>query len=120
MEEIGKDLAKELLTMLKSTKEFVIEQAPDVVQQLIAYSTVESSICLFVSLVIVVVGASLIRSGLKSLKKDKYDDFAMICVVAGSISGVVGLTAITINSMALAKVLVAPKIFLIEYLSRLV
>ncbi len=47
--EIGKELAKELLTTLQSTKQFVLDQAPDVLQQVIKYYFWESLAVMIIS-----------------------------------------------------------------------
>lgn len=120
MEEIGKDFAKELLATLKSTKEFVIEQAPDVVQQLIAYNIAEASLYLALGAAFMVSGFIFYIKGAKAHSKSaNADDFMPQYLTAGTLGFVGGCMAVG-TSLDLAKLILAPKIFLIEYLTRLV
>ena len=124
--EINKELAKELLELIKGAKEvagtvkdFTIEQAPDVIQQLILFHRINELFFAAVGPIMLVVSYKLIVVSLRRL--DNGGDDAWLC---GLFSGVIGIIAgpamFFCNISAAIKVWIAPKVFLIEYLSNIV
>jgi hypothetical protein len=107
--EIGKELAQELITLLKSTKDFVVEQAPDIARQILAWelytSMVWAAICV---LAIVLCVFSMCNS----------DDEGVIG--GGFFVTLVSLICFGIQISDIIKVKVAPKIFLLDYLMGIV
>jgi hypothetical protein len=122
---LSDDLIRELLTTLQSTKSFVIEQAPDVVQELVHYKLVESLIvCIICILAMFAYRYVGIRVWKYTQTLDSYSDFpfaAGLVAVFGGIPLTIATLFFLANSASTAiQIYIAPKIFLIEYLSGLV
>lgn len=120
--EISPDLAKEVLSIVQGSKDFIIEQAPDLVQQIIAYNYYINWFYLFICILMI---GSVIYAAKKAIvlsREDSYHNEGWILI--HSLYGLfVGFgsfifTLGTVNNLLLLHF--APKIFLIEYLSRLI
>lgn len=118
------------LDTAKATGTFVVEQAPDVVQQLVLYKTVEYTVWS----VIPAVGAvclsckavQLYRKAAEKVKKSSsnfttVDDFSefWFSMLSGSASVILSLIAAT-HITWLLKITLAPKVWLLEYAASLV
>lgn len=123
--EIGKELATELLKIVKNTKDFVVEQAPDVVRQLVQWKIYENTLCiLFAGGFIAMCVWALLKLKAKVEAKDsRYDWNDPECGMPAIMLIIGGLT-LTVwlcdSAFELVKVGFAPKIFLLEYLAKLV
>ena len=122
MKDISKELAEELLTTLQSTKEFVLEQAPDVVQQVLAWAVWSSGLGIVAGLGLIAGSLYLFKLAKRWYNEDKgsFKDSEVIPFVFGLVCAVWGVTAACLNVATLTKALVAPKLYLIEYLGGLV
>ncbi len=121
LKELTVTFAKEMLELLKSTKEFVVEQSPLIIQELINWEIVNS---IAGTLMLWVISAALLIISWKYIdyKVERYDVLPPpVCpkVVLSGVAGVL-LLASTACIMNTLKVLVAPRVFLIEYFSNLV
>ena len=113
----------------EQTGQFVLDQAPDLIQQFIMWHTARHAVLLVMSLLIPLIGYKIfkaigskeeIRSYLGDVTKffgRYYNDvggvLALIFIFIGSI--IVGIVMFSINVLGLFKILIAPKIYLIEY-----
>lgn len=125
--EIGKDLAKNLLDMLMGTRDFVLEQAPDVARQLVAFQTAKAAIWAglwtLISLLVIYPIVRIGKSVIKEVGDPKsHDSGAILVVYLIGIAISLGLPGSAALSYweDFAKVVLAPKVFLIEYLSALI
>lgn len=118
MEQIGKDFALELLNALKSTKLFVIDQAPDVLKQLVHWKLADNSLMVLVSTALFCI---VIKYAKKFWKQTEDDGAAQGVIILTSIVFSLIVGGLFLNSLFnLVQVLFAPKIFLLEYLAKLV
>ena len=111
-------LAKKMLEILSGTEEFIVEQAPDVVRQLLTFKAVEHLLLAIFTAALVVAMCwtySMISKGLGG----EFIDYAIVgCMFA--IVGCIVIPALVINVIGLIKVLVAPKFYLLEYFGKIV
>jgi hypothetical protein len=117
------DVLKGIIVGVTSTKDFLMEQLPDVVTQLLWWHGIKSAI-IFVWGWLMILGAPvLIYKVSKSIEpnKDRWDGLWVLNVVGDIISLVLGLMILDIgDSLDWLMILVAPKLYLIEYAAQLV
>lgn len=114
LEKVSSDLLQEILETLKSTKGFVLEQAPDIVQQFYKWKVAEHIFYVILALIISGVMISLACKYWECVTKD--DNAGPV------VAGIVGLVAMGValgNVFNLIQIYVAPKIYLIEYITEL-
>ena len=115
------EILKKSLEAAEKTGSFIIEQAPDIIQQLILWKTVQYSAS-------VVIGVFLLYMLWKKYSSDKkktdyYDseDYFLenpMRIIMYFVLGAIGFSLIT-GAYSLIQIVFAPKIFLIEYASKL-
>ena len=118
--EKGEELAQFMMDTLKDSKDFVMEQAPDVIQQFIAWKTCQHGmlVVLFVvlSLVLVCVMRWAWRYAGKEMNEVDRPLFRFLAVGCAGGGGSVGFVVGTIlNLFWFVEVLVAPKVYLLEW-----
>lgn len=114
------DLIKELIEIIKGTKDFALAQAPDVYRNIIVSSIIHKIFIVLQSALCIVVIFLL----LKSLNKMKEEDWPGCDVKFGQAFGtVLGIIALFIgfliacqNLQELVQIYAAPKAYLLEYL----
>ena len=118
--DITKELAMELLDTIKNTKEFVIEQSPDLIQQVYRYGVFENVALLIFGIISLVVFCSIIVNHEK-IGKWSCDNDSVGFIVAGTMLALIAGVILTLGGIfTLAKLILAPKLYLIEYLSNLI
>lgn len=125
------ELQKALAAILTKTTQaaeagvsFLSQQLPEVIQQLLIWKAVESGLC-FVALLAIVIFAIVVCSRtwkkIKNFKpKNSYDDcygLYMVVIVSGMMGFGVGL--VSLKSLDWLQILIAPKVYLIEYAASL-
>ncbi len=119
--EITEEFLKELLTWLKESKSFVSEQAPEVIQQYLLWGIVDN--VGMIALAAVVITVSYFAT-FKWAPQDKcagswrFEKF-ITGLAGGVLSVFFGIGAI-ISAFTLAKILIAPKLYLLQAIGRLV
>lgn len=113
---------------LEQGKDFVLTQAPDVVQQLIAWKRAETAICIVLGLAMIA-GCVLIIRGLRrsyreAVSAGRQEDltFMLPAVLFGAcaiVLAVLGCAVIASNVAMCLQVWLAPKVFILEYLGRI-
>lgn len=123
--EILNKFMQAMLDVLKSAKDFTLEQAPDIMRQVVAFETARSAIWLGLWLTmptaVAVLWIWVVRSDKTRDAKllDDEDFWAPLALVSfGAVA--VSTIGIIVKSIDLAKVLVAPKVYLLEYFAELV
>lgn len=112
-------VAKELLNWLQGTRTFVLEQAPDLAKEIVAWGRVESALGILLGLIILG-GASILGYwGRKIWLKDNWADCLVLFWIFGVILGTVGVAVTLCNFSNFAEATFAPKIYLLEYLGHL-
>ena len=119
-EELKEKAGAVLLDLLQDftkAKEFAIEQAPEVVQELLAWNY-------WSSLLLCVIGIAMVLAGLfcaltlykrcSDWERDYVVVLPVICVI-GAVVGLVGGSACFGHNLDWLQILIAPKLYLIEY-----
>ena len=117
------EILKKGLEAAEKSGNFVIEQAPDLVKQLITYKTVETSICVLIEITLMY----LIVIYFKYLHKKNNEDSSFIEVNSFHIVGMlislvvaIFMFIVFINDISnLIQLIFAPKIYLLEYIAKL-
>jgi len=110
------ELIKELLTTIKDTKNFVLDQAPEVAQEMILLARVESAIFFAVSLFFITIAFTFLKN--KHLKCDEYSDESLTYLLMRIVFPIIGFCGVlcAINNLSCW---IAPKVFLLKQLSNL-
>jgi hypothetical protein len=140
--ELLNDSLRVLLNTFKESKDFVLEQAPDIVQQLIMYTIVERLVLVILGIIILSILPIILwkiyvkynkdvidaikeietntapRYVLSSAKVDPFE-YVVTGVLSSLFVGFPGFFLISNNLQTLLKAWIAPKIFIIEYISDL-
>ena len=130
MNEMDKQLAEILkkgLETAEKTGNFIVEQAPDLIRQLLIWKTVEHSIYVIIGISLIIYFYRWTKKVAKEMKEkeDDFEDYFMdslanIFIAIGQISAlIIGIALITENLHDLIQIVFAPKIYLIEYTSQL-
>ena len=117
------EILKKGLEVAEKSGNFVIEQAPDLVKQLITYKTVETSICVLIEITLMY----LIVIYFKYLHKKNNEDSSFIEVNSFHIGGMLISLVVAIfmfiafiaDISNLIQLIFAPKIYLLEYIAKL-
>ena len=117
------EILKKWLEVAEKSGNFVIEQAPDLVKQLITYKTVETSICVLIEITLMY----LIVIYFKYLHKKNNEDSSFIEVNSFHIGGMLISLVVAIfmfiafiaDISNLIQLIFAPKIYLLEYIAKL-
>ena len=117
------EILKKGLEVAEKSGNFVIEQAPDLVKQLITYKTIETSICVLIEITLMY----LIFRYFKYLYKKNNEDSDFISDNEFHIAGMIitlligiFLFFVFINDISnLIQLIFAPKIYLLEYIAKL-
>jgi len=112
---------KSIATTAQAGAAFVVEQAPLVVQEKIAYGRAVETVALLAWLVGVVVCARSGRAAWAAAEKDDYDNpFYIFGGLAAVIGLVVSVLFVFGQFAAVAKVWFAPRLYILEWAARLV
>lgn len=104
---------------LKGSVEFVKEQAPDVIQQLLAWKMAELWVLLILFATFTIVSPIAVRYCWK--RADCYDNEGWIVgAVISAIGELFSIPLFIMSLLDLLKLYIAPKVFLLEYLAKLV
>lgn len=95
--------------------EILKEQAPELLRQFMAFETFSASAGILLGIVLLIIGII----ALLHLKKMKWDldavrEFATLMVAV--VSGVIGIVTTIANGYTLAKILIAPNLYIIQHL----
>ena len=108
------------LSYIEATEHFVIEQAPLLVQEVLAYGLVSN---VMAALIYSVMGVAIgygVYKGCKVANEDQCDEAAFMIGILGG-GTVIGLAiALVQDAFVIAKIVFAPRLYLLETLSDLV
>ena len=109
LEQALTESTTKIITWMEQAEGFVVEQAPDVVQQLLAWKMAAASLgvtgCLFAT-----------RWGWSRLEDDEIEPAGFFGCLLGSFGMLISIVGLYINGLMLAKVLVAPKLVVLDAL----
>jgi len=114
-DEVKQKLNDTLIGMidnLAKTKDFVIEQAPDVIQQLLVYKFYISLVCFILGLIL---GVLAIYSAFRFITAKPADGIVIACSAVGFFIGSFAGSGFLLEGTAWFKIWLAPKLFLLEY-----
>ncbi len=103
---------------VKSTGNFVLEQAPDVIRQLILYKTAVLSLSTVGAIAAVIAAVIYVRRLWRAWKGDEDMEFLAALVTVFGV-GLPGLW-LALSTVSLLKILIAPKVWLLEYAAELI
>ncbi len=112
----------EILNKAVEVGDFMTEQAPLVVQELLAYKTVSHLATLVVLAIGSILLASVAKWSFREIKSEKHYDaggYWILMCASGFFSSLMLLGAID-NLLQTVKVFVAPRVYLLEYAAELV
>ena len=130
MNETYKQLAeiiKKGLETAEKTGNFIVEQAPDLIRQLLIWKTVEYSVYVILGISLIIYFYRWTKKVSKEMKENEddfedyfMDSFANILITIGQLSLLItGIILIAENLQDLIQIVFAPKIYLIEYSAKL-
>lgn len=120
--EISQQVAQECLKLITSGKDFVVAQAPDVIQQLLVWKTLQATMILCILVLPFVVFGFILPYVITKDNRKEYgwdsDTWGPIAVCWIPNSIIVSFAMK--NLLTIIQIHYAPKIFLMEYLSQLI
>lgn len=128
MEEQAKIALQGIIEGAIQVKDFVLDQAPEVIQQLLAWEMVSSLVCMIVGILLLASIPLDVKIGIKAWKnyeKAPYNSMEASfngVLLACNIVYIIPALVFGIGSMNLTwlQILIAPKVFLLEYAAGLV
>lgn len=121
-EELLNEALIGLIKSVKSTKDFVLEQSPEVIQQLILWKITQASIHVFIGSVLLTILAVLTFK-LFNVKHDgcRWDDNDPRWISIAPALSFIGIGFYFVTQLLfLLKIHIAPKLYIIEYITNLV
>ena len=123
-EELLNDALRGVMETVRETKDFVLEQAPEIVQQLVTYHYIYSLCCVLAGVLFILLSVSLIGYGVFNGIKCRWDDKKcekyLPFIIIGCIASVPGIATFFVNLPYFLKVSLAPKVFILEYFARMI
>ena len=116
------ELIEKLMDYLEKGQEFIADQAPDFIQQLLKYQWLSNLCGLIISSSIFLISFSVLMYFVFYPKYDQHNNLtfeSMIGRVFGGMATLFFLIPITSCIDVLMKISIAPKMFLFEYLTKL-
>lgn len=116
------EILKKLLEYIQASGDFILEQAPDIIKQALAYEKISTWFCTILMFVLVTIGLSVAYYFWKHPKFDSYNSRTISSFFGVMIpSIVVPLLFIQFCSCVdtLIKIYIAPKYFLIQLITKL-
>ena len=130
MNETDKQLAEILkkgLETAEKTGNFIVEQAPDLLRQLLIWKTAEHAIFISIGIALLIIFFRWTKKVGREMKEndDDFEDYFMgsiakMFIAIGYLTAfIVGIVMIGDNLQDLIQIVFAPKIYLIEYSAKL-
>lgn len=120
MENLNK-VTEFLLSTLSETKDFIVEQAPDYVRQMLEFAAFEHKMYLVIYSLLFLISLATLINGVRLAMKPVIDDTIEIIIPSFMIGGVATILflCLSINRFVqLKKLEIAPKIYLMEQIGR--
>ena len=121
-EQLNKTIA-DILGLLKegATQAYELgkEQLPQIAQEIVKFGVAEHSIYLSLGILFAIFGFWVVRVQNRWRKEAPHCEWEWL-VIPSSISWVMATILIVVNAVAIMKALVAPRLFLLEYIKYLV
>lgn len=111
-------LLKEILETIRGSKEFVLAQAPDVIQQMILSARVTLALIMFVCFSVAVISSIVFTHGRKAHKEDGWDGGGYMAF--GCFFGIMSVVMFFAALCDAINVWIAPKVYLLQELRHLI
>lgn len=113
---MNEETAKQIVDLILSAKDFAMAQVPSVVKQFMIREIVFNSVLLLIGILLFLAGLKLYRK-IKDRKNELDDDAlaTLLCIF----SFVSSLALLIASGCVLFSIIVAPKVFILEWLSML-
>lgn len=115
LEQALASILQKTVNAVEAGVSFLSDQLPDVIQQLLIWHAVKSGVWFVITLICTIVLGRWLYKTLKS--PDCWDDYGPLPILFGG--AVVFLFVITFKNLDWLQILVAPKLYLIEYAAEL-
>lgn len=113
---MNKEIAKKLMEYMDGTKDFLLEQAPEVMREIVvlgrAYCITGAGVCVAMALMIFLICRKVIKSDIDWYERD---GLAMITMTVNIVL-VMGLITSFALSMYYLKAWIAPRVYILSYL----
>lgn len=119
MKEIVLSNLSVFLDYIKQGVEFIKDQAPLYVQELIKYHTALYFIYIVICFIILIVTLYMFFRGLKILKQNSMSDMGCAAMTIGGFGIVITTAFLIYNITCFAQVYFAPRVFVLKYLLKL-
>ena len=121
-EELLNEALTSVFESVVTSKEFVLEQAPEVIHQLLLYTAISKSVLVVLGLFCIFISykAVFVWSNQEPTSCGQWSGNKCIAVMLGGFTSVLSSVMVITQGMVLLKALIAPKLYLLEYASRLV
>ena len=117
------EILKKGLEVAEKSGNFVIEQAPDLVKQLITYKTIETSICVLIEITLMYLIVIYFKYLYKKNNEDSYfipeNAFHGVGIIITFVLSIFMFFAFITDISNLIQLIFAPKIYLLEYIAKL-
>lgn len=107
------------LEYIKQGTDFIKDQAPLYVQELIKYHTALYFIYIVICFIILIVTLYMFFRGLKILKQNSMSDMGCAAMTIGGFGIVITTAFLIYNITCFAQVYFAPRVFILKYLLKL-
>ena len=117
-ENLEKAVAK-AIELAEKTGEFAIEQAPEIIQEFYNWQIMQLILCIFICCIVMLIFVKNYKYWFE--KASSYDDDELVYIVLLVTFGFFSIGSIPLIILSLfdlVKILVAPKLYLIEYFLR--
>jgi len=121
----AEEALRDLVANAAAAKQFALEQAPEIVQQLLTWALLKHSIYLAVGIGFLLGTVYLVklflrlRRSLHEKNRSYWTDPMAACFLASIVLGTPGFMMTLINALLVIKILVAPKLYLLQYAANL-
>ena len=108
------------LELAEKTGEFVIEQAPEILQEFYNWHLASSIIWIVISLIVIIIYCWNFKKWYNGafIGYDDNEELYTVLILLVGIASVFSIVGILENTIDLIKILTAPKLYLIEYFLR--
>ena len=114
--ETMKPLIDQLVKMIQDGTNLVKDQLPEVARQILQWQTAKSIACIVLGIALLCITEYCRRLFLHWQLEKPYEEWRVAAVIVSGVGGIAGLV-LTIGSMFdLLQILLAPKVYLIEFL----
>jgi hypothetical protein len=120
------ELGEKAIYIIDNIEKLTIEQLPDICRQVIQYEIFRSIIVLFACSFVIFLALPLLKRGMSIVKKSNETEYCRLAeegfasILVFGIISLIPAAMLLFQTFVLIKVIVAPKIYLLEYFKQLI